>query len=52
MAAELWRLSGGGRAVAAELWRLSCGAAELWRLALGRRVRPERLGAGYLWSLA
>jgi predicted DsbA family dithiol-disulfide isomerase len=26
--------------------------AELWRLALEWRVRPERLGTGYLWSLA
>ena len=28
------------------------GPAELWRLALEWRVRPERLGTGYLWSLA
>ncbi len=26
--------------------------AELWRLALEWRVRPERLGSDYLWSLA
>lgn len=26
--------------------------AELWRLALEWRVKPERLGTGYLWSLA
>lgn len=26
--------------------------AELWRLAVEWRVRPERLGTGYLWSLA
>ena len=26
--------------------------AELWRLALEWRVRAERLGTGYLWSLA
>jgi hypothetical protein len=26
--------------------------AELWRLALEWRARPERLGTGYLWSLA
>jgi Thioredoxin len=26
--------------------------AELWRLALEWRVRPERVGTGYLWSLA
>jgi predicted DsbA family dithiol-disulfide isomerase len=26
--------------------------AELWRLALEWRLRPERLGTGYLWSLA
>jgi hypothetical protein len=26
--------------------------AELWRLALEWRVQPERLGTGYLWSLA
>jgi Thioredoxin len=26
--------------------------AELWRLALEWRVRPERLGTGYLWSPA
>jgi putative protein-disulfide isomerase len=26
--------------------------AELWRLALDWRVKPERLGTGYLWSLA
>jgi predicted DsbA family dithiol-disulfide isomerase len=26
--------------------------AELWRLALEWRVRPERAGTGYLWSLA
>jgi predicted DsbA family dithiol-disulfide isomerase len=26
--------------------------AELWRLALDWRVRPERLGTGYLWSPA
>ena len=26
--------------------------AELWRLALEWRVRAERVGTGYLWSLA
>jgi hypothetical protein len=26
--------------------------AELWRLALEWRVKGERLGTGYLWSLA
>jgi putative protein-disulfide isomerase len=26
--------------------------AELWRLALEWRVKPERMGTGYLWSLA
>jgi hypothetical protein len=26
--------------------------AELWRLALEWRVKAERLGTGYLWSLA
>jgi predicted DsbA family dithiol-disulfide isomerase len=26
--------------------------AELWRLAMEWRVRPERLGTGYLWSLS
>lgn len=28
------------------------GPAELWRLALEWRVRAERVGSGYLWSLA
>jgi hypothetical protein len=26
--------------------------AELWRLAMEWRVRSERVGSGYLWSLA